>query len=229
MKVCLFDIDGTLLNSGGAGQAAMEAALAAEFQTTEQVHGISAAGRTDRAIVADLFAFYGIADDDTIRERFLDVYLGHLPNALSSLDGRVLPGIQEVLADLHPREDVLLGLLTGNFERGATAKLNHFGLQHYFRCGGFGDVHHHRDDVARAAKTAVRELHPEPLQDEDVWVIGDTPHDVTCARAIGARVVAVATGLFNMDELAATQPDHLFEDFSQPQLLLDVLLSSPVR
>lgn len=220
MHICFFDIDGTLLLSGGAGQAAMEAALMAEFQTQEEPHGISAAGRTDRAIVTDLLAFYGIESDDVVYERFLSVYLSHLPEHLSTRGGRVLPGIEHVLEALHGRDDVRLGLLTGNYAQGAEAKLKHFGLHHYFQFGGYGDRHTDRAEVAREALTAYCELHSECSEDDTLWVIGDTPHDITCGRAIDAQVIAVCTGMFTAEELAQYEPDHLFEDFSDAERIL---------
>jgi len=223
MRVCFFDIDGTLLSTGGAGQAAMEAALLSEFQADRPVEGIPMAGRTDRAIVSDLFAFYGVEEDEQIWTKFMAAYLRHLPEHLRQRQGTVLPGIAAVLDELQQRDDVLLGLLTGNFREGAQLKLSHYRIHHYFLFGGFGDRHHHRDDVAgEALREAVRH-HGNPFPGERVWVIGDTPADVRCARAIGARAVAVATGNYSRDDLDATAPDHLFDDFSDSASLLSLL------
>ncbi len=219
MHYCLFDIDGTLLNSGGAGQAAMEAALLQMFGA-KAVHGISTAGRTDRAIVSDLFAFFQIAFDEQVWEDFVTIYLEALPKHLAARDGLVLPGVLQILETLHGREDVVLGLLTGNFARGAKAKLAHFRLDHYFLFGGYGDEHHHRDDVAREALRVLQKLHQEPVDLERLWVIGDTPADVQCGRAIGAKVIAVGTGLYSLEELEAANADYLFADFSDPKGLL---------
>lgn len=219
MHYCLFDIDGTLLSSGGAGQAAMEAALLKMFGS-KAVHGISTAGRTDRAIVSDLFGFFQIAFDESVWEEFVAAYLEELPTHLASRDGLVLPGVVQILESLHAREDVVLGLLTGNFARGAKAKLSHFRLDHYFLFGGYGDDHHHRDDVAREALRVLQSIHQEPVDFERLWVIGDTPADVQCGRAIGAKVIAVGTGLYSMADLNAANADYLFQDFSDPQRLL---------
>ncbi len=223
MHYCLFDIDGTLLSSGGAGQAAMEAALRDLFAADNPIHGISVAGRTDRAIVSDLFGFFKIAFDETVWEQFVAAYLEELPKHLASRDGLVLPGVVEILETLHNREDVILGLLTGNFSLGAKAKLSHFQLDHFFRFGGYGDHHHDRDDVAREALTALQNFHPNPVNLDGLWVIGDTPADVKCGRAIGAKVVAVGTGLYSMEDLKAAEADYLFEDFSDPQVFLSLL------
>ena len=221
--VCLFDIDGTLLNTGGAGQRAMERALKTAFALTDLSHDIQAAGRTDRAITTDLFHHHGIADEPANWDRFQNAYLKQLPGTLAELDGSVLPGVFALLDTLVSRGDVALGLLTGNFRRGADMKLVHYKLDHHFEFGGFGDDCFDRDDVARVALTeACRHLDREYTPDH-IWVIGDTPSDVKCARAIGAHAVAVATGIFSYEELEPTQPDYLFADFADPQPLLAAL------
>jgi phosphoglycolate phosphatase-like HAD superfamily hydrolase len=223
MHVCLFDIDGTLLNTGGAGQAAMEAALASEFRAVGPVEGISTAGRTDRAIVGDLFDYYSVAFDDPACDRFLRAYLEHLPKQLVERKGTVLPGVQVLIESLAARDDVALGLLTGNFRDGARVKLTYFGLERHFPFGGFGDRHLDRDDVAREALGEVRSRLDGQFSIDRLWVIGDTPADVRCARAIGANAVAVATGVFSHGDLQAAGPDHLWPDFTDPGPLLALL------
>lgn len=224
MHILLFDIDGTLLHSGGAGQNAIERTLADSFGMTKPVDGIPTAGRTDRGITRDLFQFYDIEVTDENWERFRDTYTGHLETSLRELDGDVLPGIRPLLDELQQRENVTLGLLTGNFRDGAWIKLRHFELDHHFEFGGFGDDHAERDDIAREVYRSLEKEHGSDIEPDRIWVIGDTPHDVQCGRAIGARVVAVGTGVFAMEELAASQPDHLFEDFSDYQRLLDMII-----
>ena len=216
----LFDIDGTLVNAGGAGQQAMEAALAELFQATRPVEGISTAGRTDRAITEDLFRYYEITHDAANVERFLEAYLAHLPAYLSDGDGLVLPGVLELLESLAVRSDVVVSLLTGNYRRGAELKLDHFGLRRHFVAGGFGDVHHDRDDVARVALQSIEKHIGEEIGTHRIWVIGDTPSDVKCGRAIGAEVIAVATGLFSVEQLRVTEPDHLFASFADVPAVL---------
>jgi phosphoglycolate phosphatase len=222
MRVLLFDIDGTMLSSGGAGQAAMEAALEEVFQVTAPTDGIPVAGRTDFGITTDMFKFHGIEKDEHNWSRFVTSYLQQLPRELAAREGLILPGVVDLLEQLANHDGLTLGLLTGNLQRGAEIKLQHFGLAHHFPFGGFGDVHHHRDDVARAAHAeACRHLNRSQL--DDVWVLGDTPADVQCGRAIGARVVAVSTGHYSFDELKQTNPDHLFEDFSEVGEVLRIL------
>ena len=223
MHVILFDIDGTLLHSGGAGQAGIERALELAFGVTAPTEGIPSAGRTDRAIGRDLIRFHALEDSDTTHARLQETYLHVLPSELTSREGIVYPGVRELLTRLSGREDVLLGLLTGNYREAAWQKLRHFGLSEHFAFGGFGDEHSDRDDVARQALLAAAEhFAPQVIDHEKLWVIGDTPADVRCGRAIGARVIAVATGMYSIDELGQTAPDHLFADFTDVESVLSL-------
>src|SRR5437867_8928474 len=131
MHVCLFDIDGTLLSSGGAGKAAIESALTEEFGVAICTH-VPYSGRTDRAIARDLFRYHGIEDGPTHWQRLLTGYLARLPGCLAGHKGKVLPGIAGLLQHLMPHKRVATGLLTGNVRAGARAKLGHFGLDHHF-------------------------------------------------------------------------------------------------
>ena len=216
MQYCLFDIDGTLMNTGGAGQAAMEATLREMFDITAPIkENIPMAGRTDKAITGDVFRYYDLDLAESNLNRFIAGYFERLPQHLQQLDGAVLPGVRDLLNKLTLQDDVVLGLLTGNYLGGATIKLEHFEIDHHFLFGGFGDQHHLRDDVAREALAEVYRRYPqEDVQPNDVWVIGDTPADVQCGRAIGANVIAVGTGFCERDDLIASSPDHFFEDFS---------------
>jgi phosphoglycolate phosphatase-like HAD superfamily hydrolase len=220
MHICLFDIDGTLLSSGGAGKAAMEAALEAEFAVIRSSGGVPFSGRTDRAITQDLFHFHGIEWSAANWERFLAAYLDHLPGCLANHQGRVLPGIAELLEDIHGRDRFALGLLTGNVRDGARLKLGHYGLFDYFAFGGFGDHHMDRNDVAQEALAVIHSQFNGSSDIRSIWVIGDTPLDIRCARAIGAQAIAVATGTHSLDELAAERPDLLVPDFSDAAPLL---------
>jgi hypothetical protein len=127
------------------------------------------------------------------------------------------------LDELKMRPKTAFGLLTGNIREGARMKLSHYGMHHPFPFGGFGDRHHERDDVAREAWGAVQQHVGGGVRLDRVWIVGDTPHDITCARAIGARVAAVATGGFSTKELAAYSPDLLLDDLSDPAPLLEAM------
>jgi phosphoglycolate phosphatase len=222
MPIVLFDIDGTLVRTGGAGKLAMESALVTAFGVAELRDEVSYSGRTDVAIAFDLLRVHGIDPTPANQQTLRDTYLANLPGSLNAKGGTVCPGVPELLAALAGKPGVLLGLLTGNVRAGARKKLGHFGLWDYFACGGFGDEHRDRDDVARSAMVAVREHTGRSVAPSDVWVIGDTPLDVSCARAIGANAVAVATGWHPADELALCEPDLFFDDLSDHSRLLAV-------
>jgi phosphoglycolate phosphatase len=222
MIVCLFDIDGTLLASGGAGKAALETALTQDFGISLRTQ-VPYSGRTDRAIIRDLFRIHDIPETPDNLEKLFAGYLGRLPECLRAHRGRVLPGIDALLLELRKREDVAIGLLTGNVRAGAQTKLGHFGLFEHFAFGGFGDQHFDRDDVAREALAEIHRHVGTHVESERIWVIGDTPLGVRCGRAIGARVVAVATGIHTVAELAPAGADLLLADLSDPRPLLDLL------
>jgi phosphoglycolate phosphatase-like HAD superfamily hydrolase len=221
MHVCLFDIDGTLLSSGGAGKSAIETALCEEFGVAMRGQVVYS-GRTDRAIVRDLFQLHDVPETDENLQRLFQGYLQRLPACLAAHQGKVLPGIAELLAHLTAAGRFAVGLLTGNVRAGAKAKLGHYGLYDYFGFGGFGDEHFDRDEVAREALAAVREHLPVPVPPERIWVIGDTPLDVQCARAIGVNAIAVATGWHSNAELAASTPDLLLDDLSDSAPLMSL-------
>lgn len=221
MPIILFDIDGTLIRTGGAGKIAMESALTEEFGVPLSERQVSYSGRTDPAIGRELLRTHGIDPTPTNVARLHEAYLARLPVCLTTYPGTICAGIIELIAMLKPREDVLLGLLTGNIRRGAQIKLSHYSLWDHFVCGGFGDDHHDRDDVARTALRTVRDRRRADVDPADVWVIGDTPLDVQCARAIGAKAVAVATGWHAIEELEAAKPDFAFADLSEPTVLMN--------
>ena len=222
MIACLFDIDGTLLASGGAGKAALESAFTEVFGIALRVN-VPYSGRTDRAIARDLLRQHDIEPSHENWERLLAGYLARLPDSLNRHHGRVLPGILTLLQTLQQRSDVALGLLTGNVRAGARVKLGHYGLFDHFAFGGFGDLHFDRDDVAREALAAIHTHIGPHVLPERIWVIGDTPLDVQCARAIGARVAAVATGVHTYEQLLETSPDLAVRDLADPSAFLDML------
>jgi len=214
MIIVLWDIDGTLIRSGGAGKLAMESALRSAFGLTEIFDNVPYSGRTDVAIVGDLLLAHDLPATEENRAKLRDAYLQELPARLVSAGGEILPGIPAILEGLQRSEDVVQGLLTGNVRRGARVKLEHFGIWDFFGHGGFGDLHTDRNDVAREAIQATSEHLGRPANGSEIWVVGDTPHDISCARAIGGRVLAVATGWHPIAELEACHPDALFADLA---------------
>ncbi|MFT5523121.1 MAG: phosphoglycolate phosphatase [Pirellulaceae bacterium] len=222
MFVLLFDIDGTLIRSGGAGIAALNQVCEKAFGKTGQ-KSVPVHGCTDRGIISSLFAAHDIENTQENWDTFQETYLGILPNTLNERPGRVLPGVHDLLDELRPRTDVALGLLTGNTQRAAEIKLNHFGLSGYFEFGGFGEHHSHRDDVARLAyANACNHLDAE-VPSERVWVLGDTPADIQCGRAINANVLAVLTGGVDRELLANGNPDLLLDDLSDAREFISKL------
>lgn len=220
MQVCLFDIDGTLINTGRAGRAAFYATLEHEFQLPAPHHDVPFSGRTDRSIVGDLFHHHEIENTPENTSRFFTAYWKQLPLMLNGRGGVVLPGVEALLVQLVGRQDVAIGLLTGNTRRGAGMKLGHFGLMQYFSFGGYGDQHLDRNHVAAEALQAAGEFLGQNVEPANVWVIGDTPLDIRCARAIGANAVAVATGGHTLDELAQAKPDLLLADLDAADEML---------
>lgn len=219
MITVLFDIDGTLIQTGGAGGAALLQAFSEEFGVANP-QPVPFSGRTDRGICWQLFRLHGLPATLENWQRLRHGYLTRLVHELQCRQGSTLPGVRELLDHLVGREGVAVGLLTGNLREGARLKLNHFGLFDYFPFGGFGDEHEDRDRVAGEAFEAAQTHVGPAFRADAVWVIGDTPLDVQCARAIQARVVAVATGMHPKQELASTAPDHLVEDLSDTHSLL---------
>jgi phosphoglycolate phosphatase-like HAD superfamily hydrolase len=212
--VCLFDIDGTLVRTDGAGMAALAAALRDEFGVTS-VADVPTSGRTDRGIVCDVFGRHEIPHTAANWRRFCSAYVERLPASLAERRGAVLPGVADLLERLVERADVAVGLLTGNLVEGARVKLGHFGLDHFFAFGAYGDEHLDRDDVAREALRLVQRQFESRVATTDIWVIGDTPLDVKCARAIGARCIAVTTGFYGREELEAARPDLLLGSLNE--------------
>jgi len=205
----LFDIDGTLITSGRAGVRGMNAAFARLYGAEDALSGVPIAGRTDRAIVSEVMQRIGVeptaAEVFRLREAYLADLSVEIRRPVSDPSG-VLPGVPALLDELDARPDVVVGLLTGNFERGAAIKLGHFSLWTRFAFGAFGDEHVDRRAlvpvaVARAAEAGIE------VATERVVIIGDTPLDVDCARAHGACAVGVATGHYDADALREAGAD----------------------
>jgi len=221
-KLLLFDIDGTLLASGGAGVRALTEA-AREYFNSPELSGIEVAGRTDTSIAHQLFALHGREFTPTAVTAFTDLYLAHLARLLPVTKGSLLPGIIPLLEALRARPDCVLALLTGNLVRGAELKLAHYGIWHFFEFGAYADDHHDRNALGPVARARAFDKHGHTFPAERIFILGDTPHDIACARAIDARAIAIATGAFTRAQLAAYSPDFLFEDLSDLSAVLAVL------
>jgi phosphoglycolate phosphatase-like HAD superfamily hydrolase len=210
-RVFLFDIDNTLLYTGGAGGLAMARAFEQLYGVANGFAGIEFSGRTDRWILQTGFDNHAIAGGcEEHMGEFTDRYYGLLPGAMKEREGRLMPGFPQLLDALAREPGVRLGLATGNFPDAAHIKLGHFGLERYFSGGGFGAASLERADVVRAAMEGVA----GGARPEDVFVIGDTPHDITSALDNSAVAVGVATGTYRTDELRRSGAHLAFTDFS---------------
>ena len=228
MKVVLFDIDGTLLWSDGAGRRAVQQALEEVFGTAIP-EGHEFDGKTDPQIVRELMIRAGL-DDTTITERLpraLDRYLGLLQAELARIDdtNHLFPGIPEVLDALEQRDDVLLGLLTGNIQPGAHAKLRAVGLDpDRFKVGAFGSDHASRPELPAVARARAETLLGHAVAGEDVIVIGDTPADMSCGNGIGARAIGVATGRYSLQQLTDCAEGVVFENLADTAAVVQAIL-----
>jgi phosphoglycolate phosphatase len=222
-KLLLFDIDGTLLLTGRAGEHALRVAFKERFGVDDDLSAISFAGSTDGAIARQMFAAHDIPPTPENIADLFDGYVHHLARELPQREGKVLPGIVDLLEALHAREDCVLGLLTGNIAKGAELKLSHYGVWDFFEFGAFADDHVDRNKLGPVAHARALEKHGISFEAEDVLVLGDTPRDIDCARAAGFVAVAIATGSYRTEELAEHRPDFLFEDLSDTLGVLEKL------
>ncbi|OLT61696.1 HAD family hydrolase [Moorena bouillonii] len=203
--VLFWDIDSTLLTTKRAGIFALEEAASEVIGETVSLTNIETAGMTDPIIVANILKQYGLSPEPKLVDQLLKYYVNYLPQSLPRREGYVLEGVIEILDALHDRTDVVSMLLTGNIEAGAQAKLTYYGLADYFSGGGFSDKTETRVDIAQQALAIASEKYGA-IPSEKTYVIGDTPHDIHCGKAIGARVIAVASGKYDQKSLEEHQP-----------------------
>jgi len=216
VRLVLFDIDGTLIRTGGAGVQAFAKVFATEFNAVDGFERLKFAGRTDVSLVREFFEFHKIPPTPENFRRFFERYVFWLDHILRESQGVICTGVQEFIGDLKGLPDPpLLGLLTGNIRLGAEIKLRHFHLWEVFQTGGFADDHEERDKIAAIDRDRGGQILKRHLQGEEVLVIGDTPLDIRCARAIGAKVLAVATGGHPLSELKQHGPDWAVENLSE--------------
>jgi phosphoglycolate phosphatase len=222
-RLLLFDIDGTLVSTGGAGFIALQEIVKRRFGVDDPLDDIEIAGKTDANIAADILRKYEVVPTPENLSEFLDEYLERLARLLPTLHGRVLPGIGEILPRMKSNSNHVLALLTGNLAKGAELKLKHYGLWDYFEFGAFADDHHDRNQLGAFARKRAAEKHGHEFDVARIDVIGDTAHDVACGKAFGARTVAVATGSWSAERLRAAQPDFLFDDLGKVNEVIHTL------
>lgn len=225
MKLLLFDIDMTLVDTGGAGRMAMVKAFHELFGADGELGDVSFAGRTDTLILRDVLAVHDIRWTREVEHDFQQRYFVHLQEEIVKPGSRAIkPGIAELLPLLRQRPDCALGLLTGNWREGARIKLQHFGLYDFFRVGAFSDDSAIRSDLPKIAAARFCQLWQQDISPQNVFVIGDTPLDVACAKPFGARTIAVATGSSSKSQLEAASPDYIFQDLSDVQAFLKMIV-----
>ena len=226
MYLILFDIDGTLVLTGGAGMRAMNRACEDLVRNENSLAGVTFAGRTDWSILDDILRNHGHTLDEILLDELRRRYVAHLAEEIQ-LPGRgvkdVMPGIRPLLDALASRADVEVGLLTGNFIEGARIKLEYFDLWKYFPWGAFGGDAANRNDLVPIALTRARAHGIDAVPAPNVLVVGDTPNDIECALVAGATPVAVATGSYTVDQLRAAGAEIVFDDLADTNAFLRLL------
>ncbi len=227
-RLFLFDLDGTLVSTGGAGLRALAKAFFDLFGVADAMDDIDPSGKTDPAIFRELIKMNLHRDVEPGEiERLGALYLSHLEKEMMVPGGKgALKGVKEFVAHLSRRPDAVLALGTGNLEKGARLKLAPHDLNEYFPIGGFGSDAEERADVLRHGHRRAEQLSGETISADNVFVIGDTPLDVAAARRAGFRAVAVATGGSTIEVLAKTSPDYLMPDMTHAFAWMETLVAS---
>ncbi len=225
MKLLLFDIDGTLILSGGAGLRAMNKAFAQLYGIENALDGLSLSGRTDDKIMMDAYERAGMEFSYDELARFKSVYFDKIKDEIqvNGTSKRMMPGIKNLMPALAERIDVHMGLLTGNWENSGRTKIDFFGLNDYFPFGAFSDDSSNRNELVPVALSRFKERMHVELDPRDVYVIGDTPADIQCAKPHGVVSVAVAAASHSIDILQPFEPDVLLSDLSDTEAVLNLL------
>lgn len=229
MKLVLFDIDGTLLRTDGAGRRAMEDAMRDVFgHTGDATYRYD--GKTDMQIAREQMRWAGV-DDATISARMTDVlasYVQRLDTELTrdAAAAYLCAGIPALLDALDEHSHATLGLLTGNIEHGARRKLNAVGVSFdRFRVNAFGSDHELRPELPRVAQQRAEAFFGAPIPGSQMVIIGDTPADIHCGKSLGVRAIGVATGRFSVDELAAHEPAAVFATLEDTARVVEAILA----
>ena len=228
MTVLFWDIDGTLITTGRAGMFAWNDSVleltGREFDLRTELR---TAGLTDYQIAVHTFKVLGLQPDERLIARLVRRYEELLPSSLPKKVGYVFPNVREILEHLRARGDVRSYLLTGNTRGGARAKLTYYGLMEFFPDGAFAEDMAERSTIARRALALARRA--APVADDRIFVVGDTPHDIACANAIGARTIAVATGGYSLEELEEHRPWRVFAELPAPDAFAALIDDEPRR
>ena len=220
----LWDIDQTLVNMDRAGERALLQMIRETYrQDFKEQLPVDLRGRTDTSIMRDLLTHIRIEHTPAEEAKFRSQYLALLPVTLPKGNARVLPGVQAALDAIAAHPDLHQGLLTGNLKEGARLKLEHVGIWSYFEFGAYADDSSDRNQLGPVALRRAKEVTGLDFAPARTWIIGDTPHDIACAQAIGANSIGVATGSFLPEDLAACGATHVLRDLSETGALLGLI------
>lgn len=222
MRLILFDIDGTLIDTGGAGSRSLNLAVKELFGIENAFEGISMAGKTDIEIIKEGLIKHKISVDENI-DAVVESYLKHLKEEILNDRKHVKPGVYELLNKLKVSRDTALGLLTGNIERGARIKLEPFMLNEFFPTGAFGSDHDHRNKLLPVAIERFERLYQQKIEFYNCILIGDTPRDIECGKIYGAKCVGVATGPYPIDKLIQAGANYVVKDLTDYKGLLQFI------
>lgn len=226
-KLVLFDIDGTLLDSDGAGRRAMIAAFEEVFGTAGPIDEYSMAGKVDSQIVTELMVAAGWPEDEVHARlpEYFAIYAHELERIANEHNVQPLPGAVRLLERLTDHSDVVIGLLTGNVPAGARGKLRGAGLAQYFDgLGAFGDDALSRPELPAIAVDRAKEVLGQEFRRKDVVIIGDTPNDIACGRSLDVKSIAIATGPYSCEELQKHGPDYCFSDLTDTEAIVEAIL-----
>lgn len=227
-RLVLFDIDGTILISGGAGRRAFGRALLATFGTEGEINSYRFDGKTDPQILRDLMLKAGI-EPKTIESKAQECYSHYIvyirEEIRNSVNARMVPGVLKLLKILKRDKRIVLGLLTGNIEKGAEEKLKRFKLNKFFELGAYGSDHSDRLKLPEIALEKARKS-GKNFSAEEICIIGDTEHDIRCAKHIGALSIAVASGNYTFEQLLSLKPDFVFKDFSDIDKVYNAIITN---
>lgn len=225
LKLLLFDIDGTLLMSGGAGKRAMSKAFVILYGHDSVMESISMSGRTDDLILKEAYEKSSVPFTKDELRRYKKIYFEILKKEILKphTDKRLMPGIHRLLPLLNERNNISLGLLTGNWQQSGYIKIGHFGLQDYFPFGAFSDDSPIRHKLIPIAIKRFKEYSKMTITPDNIFVIGDTPADIQCTKPYGVKSIAVGAAHHSIDELKQHDPDYIFKDLEECDQFLELL------